>query len=478
MLADELRKQKAIFAFGDALALMGAFVAALSLHDPSQAIEHRFLDQGLSIDLSGVGAVILLWLAVFRWNDLYRMRNGGSKEVIAIVLACAEGTLLTLLAGFLLHVAVARITVAIACLLAMLFVITIRTWLRFLIVRLYANPKISVPLVLVGFNDVAKYLCDQVLDEVGPYEPVMFVDYTPGVQQYRGLPVLPMPERFDDIHELFPGAEVAIAIPEGSREEIQKITALCDDSHLDWWLVPWLIPSLAAGLKIEQIGLIPLIGRRGSKIEGLNFAIKRAFDVTLAALLLIASSPILLLSSLLILLDDGAPVFFRQLRIGAHGEPFEMLKLRTMTAASNDSVHRDFTAKWIRQESEACASTDSEERLFKLTNDRRVTRIGRILRRFSIDELPQLINVARGQMSLIGPRPGLPYEIELYQNWHRRRLEAVPGITGLWQVSGRNQLSFDEMVRLDVQYLEDWSLLGDLKILARTLPALLRGSGV
>jgi exopolysaccharide biosynthesis polyprenyl glycosylphosphotransferase len=478
MLADELRKQKAIFAFGDAAALLSAFVTALNLHDPSQAIEHRFLEQGLAIDVLGVGAVIVLWLAVFRWNDLYRMRNGGSKEILATILACAEGTLLTLLAGFLLHIAVARITVAIACLLAMLFVITIRTWLRFLIVRLYANPKISVPLVLVGFNEVGKYLCDQVLDEVGPYEPVMFVDSVSGVHQYRGLPVLPMPERFDDIRTLFPGAEVAIAIPEGTREEIQSITALCDDARLDWWLVPWLLPSLAAGLKIEQIGLIPLIGRRGSKIEGLNFAIKRAFDVVLASILLILSSPLLLIASLLILIDDGAPVIFRQLRIGVHGETFEMLKFRTMSVASDDTVHRDFTAKWIRQGPAAIVGTGSADRIFKLTRDRRVTRVGRILRRFSIDELPQLINVARGQMSLIGPRPGLPYEIELYQNWHRRRLDAVPGITGLWQVSGRNQLSFDEMVRLDVQYLEDWSLIGDLKILMRTLPALLRGSGV
>jgi lipopolysaccharide/colanic/teichoic acid biosynthesis glycosyltransferase len=116
--------------------------------------------------------------------------------------------------------------------------------------------------------------------------------------------------------------------------------------------------------------------------------------------------------------------------------------------------------------------------LFKLQSDRRVTPIGRVLRRFSIDELPQLINVWRGEMSLIGPRPALPYELELYQEWHRRRLDAAPGITGLWQVSGRNQLSFTDMVRLDLQYLEDWSLFGDLKILMRTVPTLLWGTGV
>ncbi|MGB6563576.1 MAG: sugar transferase, partial [Candidatus Binataceae bacterium] len=113
-----------------------------------------------------------------------------------------------------------------------------------------------------------------------------------------------------------------------------------------------------------------------------------------------------------------------------------------------------------------------------LANDQRVTQAGRWLRRFSVDELPQLINVIRGEMSLIGPRPALPYELELYQPWHLRRLQAAPGITGLWQVSGRNHLSFDEMVRLDVQYLQSWSFAGDLRILARTVPAMLRGGGV
>jgi lipopolysaccharide/colanic/teichoic acid biosynthesis glycosyltransferase len=155
-----------------------------------------------------------------------------------------------------------------------------------------------------------------------------------------------------------------------------------------------------------------------------------------------------------------------------------MLKLRTMRASAGDASHREYVRKWIRNGVLAPQGGANGEQVFKLTDDQRITRVGRILRRFSLDELPQLINVIRGEMSLIGPRPALPYELELYKPWHLGRLDAIPGITGLWQVSGRNHLSFDEMVRLDVKYMQEWTLAGDLRILARTVPAMLRGSGV
>jgi len=153
-----------------------------------------------------------------------------------------------------------------------------------------------------------------------------------------------------------------------------------------------------------------------------------------------------------------------------------MLKFRTMRVASGDGRHRQYVQKWIR--TDRAATQHNGSNVYKLTDDNRITPLGRILRRFSLDELPQIINVVRGDMSLIGPRPALPYETELYEAWHHRRLDVVPGITGLWQISGRNHLSFDEMVRLDVQYMENWSFTSDLRILARTLPVLLRGGGV
>ena len=140
-------------------------------------------------------------------------------------------------------------------------------------------------------------------------------------------------------------------------------------------------------------------------------------------------------------------------------------------------MHREYVKDWIGQNGSANAKPNAQT-VYKLDRDPRITPIGAWMRRFSIDELPQLVNVLRGQMSLIGPRPALPYELELYQDWHRHRLDAPPGITGLWQVSGRNRLSFDEMVQLDIEYMEDWSLYRDVEILLRTLPAMFGGSGL
>jgi lipopolysaccharide/colanic/teichoic acid biosynthesis glycosyltransferase len=241
--------------------------------------------------------------------------------------------------------------------------------------------------------------------------------------------------------------------------------------------VPWVYRSAPTGLRVDTVGLIPMVGRRGSNVEGLNYLVKRIFDVVCASLILIVAMPIIALASLAIFIFDGRPIFFRQQRIGAQGRRFEMLKLRTMKTSTADSVHRQYVQRWISDGRNANADGNGGT-VFKLANDSRVTSVGRILRKFSLDELPQLFNVVRGDMSLIGPRPALPYEVEHYQDWHRRRLEGLPGITGLWQVSGRNQVSFDEMVKLDVQYLEDWSLTTDIQILFRTIPVLLRGEGL
>jgi lipopolysaccharide/colanic/teichoic acid biosynthesis glycosyltransferase len=228
--------------------------------------------------------------------------------------------------------------------------------------------------------------------------------------------------------------------------------------------------------------MIPLVGCRRSNIEGLNYMVKRSFDIICASIAVIFVLPVLALAALAILMFDGSPILFRQQRIGAYGRRFEMLKFRTMTNRAADMVHRDFVQQWICEGDTADQNghqpNGTDQRVFKLSNDPRISKVGRILRRFSIDELPQLWNVIRGDMSLIGPRPALPYELELYKDWHRRRLEGMPGITGLWQVSGRNQVSFDAMVRMDLAYLRDWSLTSDIRILLQTIPVLLRGNGL
>ena len=156
------------------------------------------------------------------------------------------------------------------------------------------------------------------------------------------------------------------------------------------------------------------------------------------------------------------------------GRVFLFYKFRSMRVGADDAVHREFQRQYIRGHPETNLG-DSERPVYKLHGDDRITRVGRILRRTSLDELPQLFNVLRGDMSVVGPRPPIPYEVESYELWHRKRLDLKPGLTGLWQVSGRNRLPFEEMVRLDLYYIENWSLLLDLKIILRTLPVMLRG---
>jgi exopolysaccharide biosynthesis polyprenyl glycosylphosphotransferase len=478
MFTSELRRQKVVFAAADTVALIAAFAAALTLHDPSNAMARRIQGDPTSGIVAAV-ACVGLWLGVFRANDLYRMRNGGLRELLAVTRACAIAALLTLMGVFLAHLDASRITVVLACILSVPFVSVARAAARAAICRVYARAQIAIPLVMIGFNQAARYLFDQIVDEMTPYEPVGFIDDGPNGRRYRGCPILGGCERLRELAAAFPTLEAAIAMPDAPQSHLEDLIALCERHRVRWWIAPWMLRSLASGASVETLGVIPLIGRRGSNLEGLNFAVKRAFDLVLASLLLVLAAPVLALAALGILLDDGRPILFRQIRVGIRGQAFEMLKLRTMRRSAGDAEHRRFVRQWIRErDGKASGSNGATQRVFKLVDDERVTRIGRILRRFSIDELPQLINVIRGQMSLIGPRPALAYELEFYEDWHRRRLDTVPGITGLWQVSGRNRLSFDEMVRLDLQYVEDWSLTNDIKILAQTLPVLIRGNGL
>jgi lipopolysaccharide/colanic/teichoic acid biosynthesis glycosyltransferase len=214
----------------------------------------------------------------------------------------------------------------------------------------------------------------------------------------------------------------------------------------------------------------------GFERPGINVsdAIKRGVDIAGSALLLTLLLPVFLLVAVLIKLKSPGAAFFRQVRVGRMMKPFTMIKFRTMHANANQALHHEFYSNFIK--SKADAQDTGTAQVFKLANDPRVTPLGRVLRKTSIDELPQLWNVLRGDMSLVGPRPPLHYEVEQYQRWHRRRvLEVKPGLTGLWQVSGRSRTTFDDMVRLDLRYAKSCSLWIDLKILVATPLAVIAG---
>jgi lipopolysaccharide/colanic/teichoic acid biosynthesis glycosyltransferase len=216
---------------------------------------------------------------------------------------------------------------------------------------------------------------------------------------------------------------------------------------------------------------------------------KRLLDILVAGSLLLVLLPVMALIALLIMLDTPGPAIFRQKRVGLQPRmvggqriyeigTFTMFKFRTMYRGNDSEAHRRFVQAYIRNDQEEMAEQQGgETQVHKLVNDTRVTRLGRFLRKTSLDELPQFLNVLRGEMTLVGPRPPIPYEVDMYESWHHRRLWAIPGITGLWQVTGRSSVSFDEMVKLDLEYIEHQSLGLDVKILFMTPLAVFRGKG-
>jgi lipopolysaccharide/colanic/teichoic acid biosynthesis glycosyltransferase len=206
--------------------------------------------------------------------------------------------------------------------------------------------------------------------------------------------------------------------------------------------------------------------------------VKRGMDIFGSTLALMLLSPCFLVIAVAIKASSSGPIFFRQSRLGQYGVPFTFLKFRSMHAHSDSQPHREFIKRYIAGADAPSAAETNGSRPYKITNDPRVTRVGRFLRRTSLDEIPQFLNVLRGEMSLVGPRPPIPYEIETYDIWHRRRLmEVRPGITGLWQVKGRSKVCFNDMVRLDLEYARRWSVRLDLKILLQTPRAVLFGGG-
>ena len=210
---------------------------------------------------------------------------------------------------------------------------------------------------------------------------------------------------------------------------------------------------------------------RAEENEPLGYKLaKRSFDLFVAITLLIISAPLLLVIAIGVKFTSSGPILFRQERIGKGGKPFTFVKFRSMTHNADNKIHRDYMQKLINGEVE---ESENDGSLYKIENDPRITEFGHFLRRTSLDELPQLLNVVQGSMSLVGPRPPIAYEVNAYKSWHLHRLSVKPGITGLWQVSGRSSTTFDEMVKLDLEYIEKRSFYTDLKILFQTIPATL-----
>jgi exopolysaccharide biosynthesis polyprenyl glycosylphosphotransferase len=318
--------------------------------------------------------------------------------------------------------------------------------------------------VLVGTGKHIEDVADALTDEVhAPVEMVGFISLTP--RPDNGLRSLGLIEDLPEVLDAHRVQEVIVADPDFPEEKAVEIVDQCHRRGVTVRIAPSTMEILVRQAEFVPGASVPLFELRPPVFDGFDYLTKRTFDFVVALLLLIVLSPFLLLISLTVFVSSRGPVFYKSRRPGIGGEPFSCLKFRTMRS----------DAEQVQDDLESL--NEATGPLFKIREDPRLTAIGRFLRRYSLDELPQLLNVLAGQMSLVGPRPLPQRDFDQLEEWHKKRYLVLPGITGLWQVSGRSELDFDDLVRLDFLYLERWSIGLDLAILLKTVPAVLSRRG-
>jgi len=356
-----------------------------------------------------------------------------------------------------------RFWLALTWIFGILLVLASRRGWHWYMGRRRREGRLAFRTLIVGTNEEARRIARS-MTGVNGYTAAGFVCPTGDFVRLEGLPVYELEDLPHAVREC--GAEcVFVASTALGTKKMTAVSRSLRDLDVEVRVSANISDILSTRLTLQQVGGLMALSLRPVRLSGAQAVAKRTLDLALASISILLLAPLWLILALAVKLDSRGPVFFRQKRIGRHEQTFEMLKFRTMV------VGADLMLDELRDQNEATGP------LFKLRRDPRVTRVGRFLRRWSLDELPQIWNVLEGNMSLVGPRPALPDEVALYEDWHLDRLEVPPGITGLWQIKGRSDLPFDDYVRLDLFYIENWSIGYDLYIMAKTLPAVFAGRG-
>ncbi|MFE5835275.1 sugar transferase [Arthrobacter sp. NPDC056493] len=451
-------------------AVSGAYIVRFGFEPTFVAHGQEYLYLWLSL-----GLVVAWWLMLGAWNSRQsRVLGSGADEYKRVAAASLWLFGLVAIFSYVLRFDTARGYVGIALPVGLLGLLLARYLFRqHLNVRRQAGQSMSRLLILGGPSAVSHLAGTLMKARHAGYLPI--AAYTPAAtdqniaQSIAGLPVLGNEPAVDAILDAIQDcAADSVAVSAGVQLHPQMLR------HLGWELASRnvgliMAPALTdiAGPRIhtQQVAGLPLIHVTTPTLEGGQRVAKRLFDIAVSGILIVVMAPLMAVLAVLIKLDSRGPILFKQERVGIEGAHFKMLKFRSMVmdaeARLADLEHRN----------------EGNGVLFKLKNDPRVTRVGGFLRRASLDELPQLFNIFGGSMSLVGPRPPLPREVEAYERDVRRRLLVKPGLTGLWQVSGRSNLSWQDSVRLDLYYVENWSLAGDLVILLRTVRAVFHSTG-
>jgi len=472
--------------FLDGFALSAGFLGAYWLRLSSGVFE------GPTANLrpEHITTLILLlpaWLVIFAANGLYRPRVIGSvlDHLGGLLKATTLGCVVVLALGFATRTDYffeKRLVLG----LAWAFTVPLAIALRFGILRRLHRAQSTgrrkrTRIVIVGAGvEGTRFLQRVRSSDTLAYEVVGFVDDDPSKhgREIDGVTVHGAVEELPTITQEIRADQVFVAIPSLGQEGTLAMMSRCMKAQLPVRLVSDILHLIASDTHVETIDGVPTYDVRSESASHLARFGKRAFDLAVSLTLVGLFFPLFLFIALMIKVFSPGPVFFKQVRAGQNGREFTMIKFRTMRLETDDAIHREYATRLITgQELDFEDPSRKKSEVFKMTKDPRITPVGHVLRRTSLDELPQLLNVIAGDMSVVGPRPPIFYELNHYKEWHRKRLRAKPGLTGLWQVSGRSSVPFDEMVLLDLYYIDHWSLKTDLEILFRTIPVVFSGEG-
>ncbi len=447
-----------------------AFVLGYTLRYQVQLFRDIAFDAPLSSYL-GLQALFTLTLLLFFWTDnVYNTRRSAWFEQMSRVTgAVIKMPFVIWTVIFIFGPSVySRLMILYAAVLVVLLLGLARAIKLWLESRLRARGVGVANLLIVGAGEIGRAVMRTVFarPDLG-FRCVGFIDDDPqrGQTDIGRFPALGELVALPDLLKKHAVDEVVVTLPWSAQPKILEIVNQCQKLGVRARVVPSLLQINFSQVDVDDFGGIPVLGIRGRTISPVNRLLKRLFDLFFGSLIALFTLPVVAAAALAIKFDSPGPVIFTQARAGLDGRAFRIFKLRSMRQ----------DAEQARDRLEALNEADGP--MFKIKDDPRMTRVGRFLRRFSIDELPQFWNVVRGEMSIIGPRPALMREVENYDEWHRERLRVKPGISGLWQISGRSDLKFEEMVLLDVYYIENWTLGMDFKIMLQTVPYLLMSRG-
>jgi len=418
-------------------------------------------------------AVVLtvLVIGIFRFEGFYAPLRGRSfsDELYTIVNATTTAILLIMAITFFLRPLVySRAMYIYAVLLVVVLLSLARAATRLVRARLRKQGRGVDHVLIVGAGEVGRALLRNIVARPDlAYEVVGFVDDDPekGQTDIGRFKALGNADHLPRLLKEYAVNEVIITLPWVVRSKIIQIMNLCQRYNVTAKIVPDLFQLSLSRVAIDDVGGIPLIAVREPRLGMVDSVVKRLMDLGIALLMILVFAIPMIVVALLIRLESPGPIIFAQKRIGKFGHAFVAYKFRSMRQGAE------------QQQAALNGLNEAQGPLFKIRNDPRLTRVGRWIRRTSMDELPQLLNVLRGEMSIVGPRPPMPNEVEQYLEWHKRRLDVCPGLTGLSQVSGRSDLTFDETAMLDIYYVENWSPWSDIGIMLRTIPTVLLGRG-